>query len=59
MNRDEHPIQHASAVMVGALAGAGHFLTELEPILASLSYIAAICVAIVTIFFKIRDRSKK
>jgi hypothetical protein len=45
--------------MVGALAGAGHFLTELEPILASLSYIAAICVAVVTIFFKIRDRNRK
>jgi hypothetical protein len=54
----EHSTNHVAAVSVGALAAAGHFLKDLEPILASLSYLAAIAVAVVTIFFKIRDRNK-
>jgi hypothetical protein len=56
MNQNEpHSV---TAVGVGALAGAGSLLTHLEPILASLSYLAAIVVAVVTLYFKFRDRRK-
>jgi hypothetical protein len=55
---NEHNPSSLPAVGVGALAGAGGLLTHLEPILASLSYIAAIVVAFVTLYFKFRDRNK-
>ena len=48
-----HQVEVAG-VSVGALAGAGKLLSEMEPILASLSYIAAIIVALVTVYYKIR-----
>jgi hypothetical protein len=44
-----------AGVSVGALVGAGKFLSEIEPILASISYMAAILVAVVTIYYKIRN----
>lgn len=47
---------HASAVGVGALASAGTLLAHWEPILASLSYICAIVLAGVTLYFKFKDR---
>lgn len=52
-----HPV-NVAAISVGALAGLGSFLSQIEPVLASLSYLAAIAVALVTIFFKIKDRNK-
>lgn len=55
---NQHPPSNVAAVGVGALAGAGSLLTQWEPILASASYIAAIIVAIVTLYFKFRDRKK-
>lgn len=55
MNATHHDI---TAVSVGALVGAGKLLSEVEPILASLSYIAAIVVALVTVFYKIKNRGK-
>lgn len=45
-----------TAVGVGALSGIGTLLTHYEPILASLSYVAAIIVAVVTLYFKFKDR---
>ena len=44
-----------AGVSVGAFVGAGKLLSEIEPILASLSYIAAIIVAMVTVYYKIRN----
>lgn len=44
-----------AGVSVGALAGAGKLLSGVEPILASLSYIAAILVALVTVYYKIKN----
>ncbi len=44
-----------AGVSVGALVGVGKLLGDIEPILASLSYVAAILVAVVTIYYKIRN----
>jgi hypothetical protein len=55
MNPSQHTVG-AAAVSVGALASLGNILTQIEPVLASLSYIAAIAVALVTIYYKIRDK---
>jgi len=44
-----------AGVSVGALVGVGKLIGDIEPILAGLSYIAAILVAIVTIYYKIRN----
>ena len=51
-------VAHTSAVGVGALASAGTLLANWEPVLASLSYIAAIILAGVTLYFKFKDRKK-
>jgi hypothetical protein len=51
--------QHTSevgAVGVGALVGVGQLLAFIEPFLADLSYLAAIAVALVTIYFKVKNR---
>lgn len=50
-----------AAVSVGGFVGIGKLLYELglaQGWLASLSYMAAITVAIVTIYFKVKDRNK-
>jgi len=53
------PTPHeVAAVGVGGLAGIGTFLSTIEPILADISYIAAIVLAGVTLYFKFKDRNK-
>ena len=47
------------AVSVGALLGIGKFIAMVEPLLADLSYIAAIAVAVVTIYYKIKSHGKE
>jgi hypothetical protein len=44
-----------AGVSLGDLVGVGKLIGDIEPILAGLSYIAAILVAIVTIYYKIRN----
>lgn len=51
----DHPTQ-VGAVGVGALVGIGHFMHMVEPFLADLSYLAAIIVAGITIYQKIRHK---
>jgi hypothetical protein len=51
----DHPNQVA-AVGVGALVGIGHFAHMIEPILADLSYLAAIVVAGLAVYQKIRKK---
>lgn len=48
----------AGATVSGGLAAAGHFFAMIEPILADCSYAAAILVAVVSIYFKIRNRGQ-
>jgi hypothetical protein len=55
MNAAHHD---ATAVSVGAFIGMGSLLTHFEPILASLSYVAALVVAVVNLYFKFKDRNK-
>lgn len=50
--------QHAGAVTVWSFAGIGTWLATVEPIVASLSYIAALIVAIITIYYKIRNKGR-
>ncbi len=45
-----------TAVSVGALAGAGHLLNSFEPLLADLSYFAAIVLAVITIYYKVKNK---
>jgi hypothetical protein len=55
-----HHSEMGAAGVLGFL-GFGHFaktLADAEPWLASLSYIAALIVACVTIFYKVRNRGK-
>jgi hypothetical protein len=54
MNVTHH--NDATALGVGALAGLGSLLEHYEPILGSISYLAAIVVALVTLYFKFKDR---
>lgn len=44
-----------AGVSIGGLVGAGTLLSQIEPILADLSYLAAILVAGVTIYYKIKN----
>ena len=56
----EHQSETGVAGVVGLL-GFGHFahvLAEAEPWLASISYIAAIIVAGVTLYYKFKNRGK-
>ena len=56
----EHHTETGVASVIGFL-GLGHFANTLaaaEPWLASLSYIAALVVAVVTIYYKIRNRGQ-
>lgn len=53
---NEHPTA-VSAVSVGGLIGVAHFMHMIEPILADLSYLAAIIVAGVTVYCKLRKNS--
>lgn len=54
-----HPSQgEAAAVMVGGFVGIGKLVEAVQPLLADLSYIAAIAVAIVTIYYKIKGPPK-
>jgi hypothetical protein len=48
----------AGATVTGGLAAAGHFFAMIEPILADFSYAAAILVAVVSIYYKIRNRGE-
>lgn len=57
MNPSHHTVE-VGAVGVGALVGAGQLLAYIEPFLADLSYIAAIAVAAVTLYYKIKNRGK-
>jgi hypothetical protein len=58
------PTNHTSEIgvaSVGGLIGAGsivHHLADASTWLASLSYIAAIIVAVVTIYYKIKNRGQ-
>jgi hypothetical protein len=45
-----------AAVGVGGLAAIGHFCAMIEPLLADLSYAAAIIVASVSIYFRLRGK---
>ncbi len=45
-----------TAVSVGALAGVGKLLHDFEPFLADLSYIAAIVLAAITIYYKVKNK---
>lgn len=49
-------ISEVGVASVGALAAAGHFAALIEPILADLSYGAAVVVAAVTIWVKLRNK---
>jgi len=56
-----NPSQHTSevaAVSVGGLLGLGKLLAMIEPFLADASYFAAIVVAVVTVYYKIKNRGK-
>jgi hypothetical protein len=46
----------AGAASVGGLTALGHFLSVNEPVLASISHIAAIVVSVVTLFYFVRNR---
>jgi hypothetical protein len=50
--------QHAGMVTAWSFAGIGTWLASAEPILASLSYIAALIAAVVTIYYKIRNKGQ-
>jgi hypothetical protein len=47
-----------TAVSVGALVGVGKFLHDIEPVLADLSYLLAVVTALVTIYYKIRNKGQ-
>lgn len=57
MNPSHHTVE-VGAVGVGALVGVGQLLAFIEPFLADLSYLAAIVVAGITIYYKIKNRGK-
>lgn len=47
-----------AAVSVGGFAGLGSFIHAIEPLLADVSYLLAIIVAGVTIYYKIKNRGQ-
>jgi hypothetical protein len=47
-----------TAVSVGGLIGIGKFIHDVEPLLADLSYLLAVIAAIVTIYYKIRNKGQ-
>lgn len=49
-------VEMTGAVSVGGLVGIAHFMHMLEPILADVSYVAAIVVAALTIWQKFRKK---
>jgi len=50
--------QHAGVVTAWSFAGIGTWLATIEPLLASLSYIAALVAAVVTIYYKIKNKGQ-
>jgi hypothetical protein len=57
MNPTSHATD-AAAVSVGGILAVGNLLAMIEPFLADISYIAAIIVAAVTVYYKIKNRGK-
>jgi hypothetical protein len=54
---NKHVIE-VGAIATGGLAAVGHFCELIQPILADVSYAAAIVVGIVTLIQKWRNRNK-
>jgi hypothetical protein len=58
MSPSQQHTTEVAAVSVGGLLGLGKLLSMIEPFLADASYFAAIIVAIVTVYYKIKNRGK-
>jgi hypothetical protein len=58
MMSPSHNIVEVGAVGVGALVGLGQLLALVQPFLADVSYAAAIIVAGVTVYYKIKNKGK-
>ncbi len=57
MNRNDS-VSETGAIGVGGLAALGHFAHMVEPVLADLSYLAAIAVGALTVYYKLRHKGK-
>jgi len=53
---NKHEVMGVGAISTGGLAALGHFADMVQPILADISYLAAIIVGVWTIYHKIRNR---